>query len=62
MPNSFLIVKNFFYEVKETLDEKGLNEEFNKQLKKMQFQDKHKHKQVPLGLGRVQINAKKHIL
>ena len=36
--------ENFFYEVKETLDKKGLNEEFDKQLKKMQFQDKHKHK------------------
>lgn len=38
--------ENFFYEVKETLDKKGLNEEFDKQLKKMQFQDKHKHKTV----------------
>ena len=38
--------EDFFYEVKETLDKQGLNEEFNKQLEKMQFQDKHKHKTV----------------
>ena len=29
--------EDFFYEVKETLDKQGLNEEFNKQLKKCNF-------------------------
>jgi hypothetical protein len=38
--------EDFFWEVKEILNQQGLNEEFNKQLQKMQFQDKHKHKTV----------------
>ena len=38
--------EDFFYEVKDELNEKGLNKEFQEQLQKMHYQDKHKHKTV----------------
>jgi len=36
--------EDFWYEITESINNRGLKEEFDTQLKKMQFQDKHRYK------------------
>jgi hypothetical protein len=38
--------EDLFYEIYDEVTNNNLNEEFNMQLSKMEFQDKHKHKSV----------------
>jgi len=38
--------EDLFYEIYEELRNRDLSDEFNKQISKMEFQDKHKHKSV----------------
>lgn len=38
--------EDFFYEVYQDVSDRGISDEFYKQLDKMKFQDKHKHKTV----------------
>lgn len=38
--------EDFFYEVYQEISEKGIIDDFYKQLEKMRFQDHHKHKTV----------------
>ena len=38
--------EDLWYEIHDDINKKGLNEEFDAQLKKMRSQDKHKHKEV----------------
>ena len=38
--------EDLFYEITESINEKGLRKEFDAQLEKMRYQDKHKHKEV----------------
>ena len=38
--------EDFFWEITESLNNKGLREQFSNQLEKMRFQDKHKHKET----------------
>jgi hypothetical protein len=38
--------EDLFYEIYDEVNNNNLNVEFNKQLSKMEFQDKHKHKSV----------------
>lgn len=38
--------EDLFYEIYDEVNNNNLNEEFNKQLSKMEFQDKHKYKSV----------------
>ena len=36
--------EDFWYEITESINNRGLKEEFDTQLKKMQYQDKHRYK------------------
>tara|TARA_B100001094_G_C17823949_1_gene619920 strand:+ start:164 stop:355 length:192 start_codon:yes stop_codon:yes gene_type:complete len=38
--------EDLFYEITESIESKGLKNEFDAQLKKMRSQDKHKYKEV----------------
>tara|TARA_R100000995_G_scaffold64798_1_gene33897 strand:- start:147 stop:335 length:189 start_codon:yes stop_codon:yes gene_type:complete len=38
--------EDFYIEITQSLDEKGLREEFDNQLKKMSYQDKHQNKDI----------------
>ena len=38
--------EDFFYEIYQDVSDRGISDEFYKQLDKMKFQDKHKHKTV----------------
>ena len=38
--------EDIFYEITESINEKGLKKEFDAQLEKMRHQDKHKYKEV----------------
>ena len=38
--------EDFFWEVTQSINEKGLRGKFDSQLKKMSYQDKHKHKDI----------------
>ena len=37
--------EDFWWEITESIDKKGLKKEFNAQLEKMRYQDKHKYKE-----------------
>ena len=36
--------EDFYIEITQSLEEKGLRDQFDSQLKKMSYQDKHRHK------------------
>ena len=38
--------EDLFYDITESINNKGLKKEFDAQLEKMQYQDKHKYKEV----------------
>jgi hypothetical protein len=55
--------EDLFYEIYDEVTNNNLNEEFNMQLSKMEFQDKHKHKSVKekweYALNRIKENIQK---
>lgn len=55
--------EDLFYEIYDEVTNNNLNEEFNIQLSKMEFQDKHKHKSVKekweYALNRIKENIQK---
>jgi hypothetical protein len=57
--------EDLFYEIYDEVTNNNLNEEFNMQLSKMEFQDKHKHKSVKekmeYALNRIKEDIKKNL-
>jgi hypothetical protein len=57
--------EDLFYEIYDEVTNNNLNEEFNMQLSKMEFQDKHKYKSVKekweYALSRIKEDIKKNL-